>query len=64
MELSEIRDKIDVIDDQLLELFLQRMALSDEVAAYKNEHHLPILNKRREREILARVTQKAFYYYV
>ncbi len=59
MELSEIRDKIDVIDDQLLELFLQRMALSDEVAAYKNEHHLPILNKRREREILARVTQKA-----
>lgn len=59
MELSEIRAKIDAIDDQLLALFLERMALSEEVAAYKNEHHLPILNKAREREILAKVTQKA-----
>ena len=59
MELSEIRMKIDTVDDQLLDLFLQRMALSDEVAAYKNEHHLPILNKQREREILAKVTEKS-----
>ena len=59
MELSEIRTKIDTVDDRLLELFLERMALSEEVASYKNEHHLPILNKTREREILAKVTQKA-----
>lgn len=59
MELSEIRTKIDAVDDQLLALFLERMALSEEVAAYKNEHHLPILNKAREREILAKVTRKA-----
>ena len=51
MELSEIREKIDAVDDQLLDLFLQRMDLSEEVAAYKNEHHLPILNKERERAI-------------
>ncbi len=59
MELSEIRTKINAVDDQLLELFLERMALSEEVAAYKNEHCLPILNKAREREILAKVTRKA-----
>ena len=59
MELSEIRAKIDAVDDRLLDLFLERMALSEEVAAYKNENHLPILNKAREREILAKVTQKA-----
>ena len=59
MELSEIRTKIDAVDDQLLDLFLQRMALSEEVAAYKNEHRLPILNKQREREILAKVTEKS-----
>ena len=59
MELSEIREKIDAVDDQLLDLFLQRMDLSDEVAAYKNEHHLPILNKERERAILAKVTEKS-----
>ena len=59
MELSEIRTKIDAVDDQLLSLFLERMALSEEVAACKNEHHLPILNKQREREILAKVTERA-----
>lgn len=59
MELSEIREKIDAVDDQLLDLFLERMHLSEEVAAYKNEHHLPILNKERERAILAKVTEKS-----
>ena len=59
MELSEIRVKIDAVDDQLLQLFLERMSLAEEVAAYKNEHHLPILNKQREREVLAKVTEKA-----
>ena len=47
MELSEIRTRIDAVDDQLLKLFLERMELAEEVAAYKNEHHLPILNKQR-----------------
>lgn len=59
MELSEIRTRIDAVDDRLLDLFLERMALSEEVASYKIEHRLPILNKAREREILARITQKA-----
>ncbi len=59
MELSDIRTKIDAVDEQLLQLFLERMALAEEVAAYKNEHHLPILNRQREREILAKVTEKA-----
>ena len=57
MELSEIRTQIDAVDDQLLSLFLERMNLAEEVAASKNERHLPIENKTREREILARVTE-------
>ena len=59
MELSDIRAKIDAVDEQLLRLFLERMDLAEEVAAYKNEHHLPILNKERERAVLARVTESA-----
>lgn len=59
MELSEIRTKIDRVDDQLLQLFLERMDLAEEVAAYKNEHRLPILNKERERAVLAKVTELA-----
>ncbi len=59
MDLNQIRNKIDTLDDQLLELFLERMNLAEEVANYKNEHNLPIMNKQREREILAKVTEKA-----
>lgn len=59
MDLKEIRSKIDAVDEQMLSLFLERMGLAEEVAAYKNEHHLPILNKTREREVLSRVTQEA-----
>ena len=35
MDLSELREKIDHIDDQLLPLFLERMALSKKIAEYK-----------------------------
>ena len=59
MELSEIRARIDAVDDQLLDLFLQRMNLAEKVAAYKIENNLPILNKQRERQVLAKVTEHA-----
>ena len=55
MDLSEIRKKIDDIDSKLLPLFLERMQISAEVAEYKKAHGLPVLNKGREREILAKV---------
>lgn len=59
MELDALREKIDAVDENMLALFLERMELSGQVAAYKREHALPLLNKTREREILARVTQNA-----
>ncbi len=59
MDLADIRAQIDTIDDELLQLFLQRMNLAEQVAAYKTEHKLPIVNKQREREILAKVMEQA-----
>ena len=59
MDLNEIRVRIDAVDDQLLKLFLERMSLAEEVAAYKQANHLPILNKERERAVLAKVTEAA-----
>ena len=59
MELSEIRKQIDVLDDQMLELFLKRMSLVEEIADYKNERRMPIINRGREREILAKVAEQA-----
>ena len=59
MELKDIRSTIDQIDDELLELFVRRMEASREVAAYKKENGLPILDSGREREVLNRVSAQA-----
>ena len=58
MELKDIRNTIDQIDDQMLELFVRRMEVARDVAAYKKEHGLPILDSGREREVLNRVTER------
>ncbi len=62
MELTEIREQISRVDAELLRLFLERMALSEQAAAYKAAHGLPILCPEREREILANVAEKSGEY--
>lgn len=59
MELDKIRKEIDTTDDELLSLFLRRMELSGSVAEYKRANSLPVVNKTREREILARISKKS-----
>lgn len=59
MDLSEIRVKIDEIDAQLVRLFCARMELSEQVAQYKRENHLPIFVPARERAILQKVAEMA-----
>lgn len=56
MELITIRQKIDQTDDGLVKLFLQRMELAKQVAEYKKENKIGVMNSGREREILNRVT--------
>ncbi|MBQ1546275.1 MAG: chorismate mutase, partial [Clostridia bacterium] len=55
MELKNIRQEIDNIDEQIAELFKQRMDLSAAVAENKKQSHTPILNIAREEEVLSRV---------
>lgn len=59
MELSEIREEINRVDEQLLPLFLKRMELSAQVAAYKKETGKPVYDGARERKILAGVSERA-----
>lgn len=59
MDIAEIRTKIDAIDSDLLKLFLQRMALMRDVVDYKTTHNLPVVDKVREREVLAQMMDKA-----
>ena len=53
--MEDLRKEIDKIDDCIAELFGRRMGLAAEVAKYKAEHGLPVLNAERERSILDRV---------
>jgi chorismate mutase/prephenate dehydratase len=59
VDLQEIRTQLNGIDDQMLSLFCRRMALVKDVAAYKIEHHLPVLDANREQAIIDRVSQAA-----
>ncbi|MCR5502949.1 MAG: chorismate mutase [Lachnospiraceae bacterium] len=59
MDLTELRGKIDEVDDRILSLFLERMELSREVAEYKQKNNLPVLNRTREREILKKVMEQS-----
>ena len=59
MDLNELRNEINGIDDEILGLFLRRMALAKQVAEYKRENGLPIYQPQREQEILESVAQRA-----
>ena len=51
-DLKQCRIEIDAIDQQLMELFEKRMALSKSVVEYKIENHLEIFQPEREREVI------------
>lgn len=51
--LTELRRELDALDRDLVALFERRMALSLEVAAYKQAHQLPVLDAGREAEVIA-----------
>ena len=59
MELSELREKIDMIDSELVRLVSERMMVAGDIAAYKREHEMPVLDARREREKLAQIADSS-----
>ena len=48
LNLEEIRKEISAINDEMLALFVKRMELSSQVAAYKKANGLPTLDRKRE----------------
>ena len=55
LNLEEIRKEISAINDEMLALFVKRMELSAQVAAYKKANGLPTLDRKREEAILQKV---------
>lgn len=57
-DIAEARKNIDRIDREMAELFAERMRAAAVVAAYKEEHGLPVEDKAREAEMIARNTER------
>ena len=56
MNLEDLRTEIDSIDRELVSLFIRRMNCAAEVAKYKKENNLPVLDASRERALLKKVS--------
>ena len=57
MELSDYRKRLDEIDEEILHLFSERMDIAVEIASWKQEKSLPVLDARREKEKLQRIEE-------
>lgn len=55
MDLLELRSQLDVIDEKIVKLYEERMAISSQVADYKIETGKKVLDRAREEEKLAKV---------
>lgn len=55
MDLSELREKIDKIDEEIVRLYEERMEVSAAVAEYKIEHGKNVMDREREQAKLSKV---------
>ena len=56
-DINELRNEINSIDREFVELFIKRMGVSLSVAEYKKKTGMPVLDRARERELLNRVAK-------
>lgn len=57
--LDFLRAQIDDVDNKIIELFQERMAISSEIAAYKKNNNLPVMDLKRERDKLSDLIDKS-----
>ena len=58
MDLDVIRQEIDQIDDQIVQLMEKRMRLIDQVVAYKKTLGKPVFDSKREEVIFEKVRNR------
>ena len=58
-DITELRAEIDAVDSQIIELFRQRMEISEGVAEYKQSVGKAIYDPERERQKLVKIGKEA-----
>jgi len=53
-ELEILRQEIDEVDDMLVKLFIERMAIAQKMGEYKSGRNMKIYDPAREKEIIER----------
>ena len=56
--LEKLREQIDQIDDELLQLLSRRMKVADEIGEYKKENNITVYQAHRWNQILLRALEK------
>ncbi len=56
--LQELREKLDLVDDQIVKLYEERMSLCEQVGKYKVGSGRKVLDRQREQEKLQNVAEK------
>ena len=59
LSIDELRDRIDVIDNQLVRLLNVRVACAVEIGKLKHEHGMPVYQPEREKKVLEKVRKSA-----
>ncbi len=57
MDIQALREQINQCDVTLSNAFVKRMEIAAEIAKYKKENNLPVLDPERERDVITKVTQ-------
>jgi len=57
-ELGELRNKINILDDQLLITLEQRMKIAEKIGLYKKENNITILQHKRWEDIIYKMIKK------
>ena len=58
LQMEPLRDEIDSIDKQIIELLSKRFKISEKIASIKKEKNLPLLDPTREKHILEKIKSK------
>ena len=52
------RKIINGLDDQIMDLLVQRLVIVKDIGKYKKENNLPILDQKREKKIFDKIDEK------
>jgi chorismate mutase len=58
-KINTLRKKIDSLDDQILDLLIDRFSVSKEIGSIKASQNLNVGDPNREREIIGRLAEKS-----